>query len=90
MLGMKLEFLSVIPWNLSGSVKLKAPSTCIIKYNDDTAAVFSGKDLLFVKPETGESVCVLELPGTVKAAAIDHKGELYFAQGAQLYKVIEN
>lgn len=29
-----------------GSVKLKAPSTCIIKYNDDTAAVFSGKDLL--------------------------------------------
>ena len=71
----------------TGSIKLKSPISCIIKYNDDTAAVFSGKDLLLVKPATCEADCVLELPGVVKAATIDHKGELYFAQGSHIYKV---
>jgi len=72
----------------AASIKLNEPATCIVKYDDDTAAVFSGKDLFFVKPKTGRSNWALKLPSVVKTAAVSPNGDIYFASGSHLYKVV--
>lgn len=72
--------------NIIKTIKLSSSCSCIIPYDSETAAVFSGHQLLLIKPVSGGIYDVCAIPGQVRSAVVVN-GEIYFEQRLSLYKV---
>jgi len=70
------------------TIKLKDTCTCMIKTSENKVLVFCGAELFILDPANGENRLAGKLPGTVKTAAVNGNGEIFFPVISQLYKLI--
>ncbi|MBU0714386.1 MAG: hypothetical protein KJ964_03385 [Verrucomicrobia bacterium] len=75
----------------TGAVKVGVHCYCLLPFGEGHFVAFCGKELLLVNPKTATTTKLCDLPGEdLTTATVTPRGELYFAAGSHLYKVVKN
>ncbi|MFH1476002.1 MAG: hypothetical protein ABIH24_00710 [Verrucomicrobiota bacterium] len=74
----------------TGVVKIGVHCYCLLPFGEGRFAAFCGKELFLVNPKTATAAKLCDLPGEdLTTATVTPQGELYFAAGSHLYKVVK-
>lgn len=90
MIGAENQVLCFDPQKLTfiRAIEFDQTCTCLIKYTDELVAAFCGDCLYLIDVSTGDYKRCLTVPTNVKTATLASDGEMYFASGTILYKVL--